>query len=103
MAITPDNIETAREQLKEQYRKDLIENLRNEDDPAEEAGSLISVISQALARLINIEQNIALELIQEPDGCPGCLVAQTRDVVRLQDIATLFNSYLEGSGCEVEG
>ena len=103
MSITPENIEQFREQLKDQHRKDLVANLRNEDDPTEEAQSLISVISQALGRLIDIEQDITLEMVKDPDGCcPGCLMSQTRDLVKLQDMGSIFNSYLEGGGCERE-
>jgi hypothetical protein len=89
-------IEKVRDQLACQLRDDYFDKLHNEDDPSSERYALISTISLALDKLIQIESNFLTELLADSDDgiCPCCLAKDAADVANAKSVANAFNFYL---------
>lgn len=92
-------IEKFRDQLASQLRDDYFDKLKNDDDPSAERYALISTISIAIDKLIQIESDFLMDLLaDESDGiCPSCLAKDAADVANAKSLANAFNFYLTSS------
>lgn len=105
MTQTPENITKFQEQLNEQRITDFVASLLNPEDPDRELANLKRIADAALVALVNSERTYVQDLIKESNEsdhiCPGCLIANTRDVSNVQNVRTLFESYVKeaNDGC----
>jgi len=92
-------IEKVRDQLACQLRDDYFDKLENADDPSAERHALISTISKAVDKLIQIESDFLTDHIADAaDGmCPCCLAKDAADVANAKSLANAFNFYLTSS------
>ena len=107
MTQTPENITKFQEQLNEQRINEFIDSLLNPEDPDRELANLKRIADAALVALVNSERTYVQDLIKDSNEndhiCPGCLIANTRDVSNIQNVRTLFESYVReaNDGCEI--
>ena len=94
-----NQIEQVRNRLQEQLRNDFFDKLKNEDDPSAERYELISTISTAMDRLLAIESDFLIEMLEDADEgiCPSCLIKDSTDVANLKSVAIVFNHYLQAT------
>ena len=107
MTQTPDHIIKFQDQLNEQRINEFVVSLLNPKDPDAELANLKRIADASLVALVNAERAYVQDLIasaSESDHiCPGCLIANTRDVTNVQNVRKLFEAYLEdaGDGCAI--
>lgn len=91
-------IEEMRVQLQEQHIRDFLDGLDSPTDNMAERSGLISVISKAMTRLIEIEYSFVegtLDKLKDTgEFCPSCLISNSEDVAKLKQVANSFNYYL---------
>lgn len=92
-------VEIMRQELQDKHLKSFFETLENPEDPAAERISLISVVSQALGRLIDVEEIFVKEMMEEPssDICLGCFGQSIEDHTNALAVAASFNHYLSSA------
>lgn len=93
MENTDIQIEEMKVRLNEARIKDFIDSLLSDDATASRE-NCISVIARALKKLYAIEEEFLSEVINDKNICPGCLVANTTDLVRIETVIENFNNYL---------
>ena len=98
--INSDSIEAARELLNQKHILGFIDTLENAEDPSAERSQLISLISQSINRLLEVEQAFVKDTLEEEDICLHCFARNTRDWAALNAVAASFNHYLKESSEE---
>ena len=96
-----DDIETVRFQLNQTRIEDFVESLVSEDLSATHH-NLVTTISQALTELLKVQREFVLDAVNGEDDtiCPGCVMAQTRDLVRTESVIENFNQLIIASNQE---
>lgn len=106
MTQTPENITKFQEQLNEQRINEFVQSLLNPEDPDRELTNLKRIVDASLIALVNSERTYVKDLLEASNEdnhiCPGCLIANTRDVSNIQNVRTLFMSYVQeaSDGCQ---
>lgn len=100
-----NEIETVRFQLNQTRIEDFVESLVSEDLSATHH-NLITTISQSLTELLKVQREFVLDAVNGEDEtiCPGCVMAQTRDLVRTESVIENFNQLIiasnQGASCD---
>lgn len=96
-----DEIETVRFQLNQTRIEDFVESLVSEDLSATHH-NLVTTISQSLTELLKVQRQFVLDAVEGENDtiCPGCVMANTRDLVRTESVIENFNHFIIASNQE---
>lgn len=97
MENTEIQIEEMRARLNESRTSEFIDSLISDDEFATRE-HMIGLVSRGLQELLKVERKFMLEVLSEDGICPGCVMSNASDLIRVQTLCENFNNYLTAQG-----